>query len=464
VSSRQDQLHSYQYSLQRVVAALVTHDPDPSRSPFRRVGSTALVSVLIAMVALGGTAAYAAITNRGASDAKGEGTVYIEKETGAQFIYYKPDGKLHPVLNFSSGLLIIRSPDASSERVPRKTLAKVPRGELMGIPGAPDALPGRDNLTAAPWAVCSQQNAGTPQSVLVIGDPIKGGAPATAGALLVKDPTDTTFLVYGNHKFRIPNSQSVLAAFIWSGQRPTEVAAAWINALPAGPDLAAVPVPRRGERADVPGVDGVRNGDLIEGQDGGGGPSQWKVALDDGAAVISEVQAKLLKNASVAARTHSMPNSRFGNLKPSTSGQAAVDRAVTGHPAAVPTLLPVTQRLCLTVNPKGGATTVLVDPETPPEGNPVTGSGPSKIDRVRVQAGAGVLVESVASPTAAVGSGTVSIVTDDGRRYPIVDVATREFLGFQGVAPQRLPAELVALLPVGPALDPKQAVKAPAEG
>jgi hypothetical protein len=107
---------------------------------------------------------------------------------------------------------------------------------------------------------------------------------------------------------------------------------------------------------------------------------------------------------------------------------------------------------------------VLVDPETPPEGNPVTGSGPSKIDQVRVQAGAGVLVESVASPTAAVGSGTVSIVTDDGRRYPIVDVATREFLGFQGVAPQRLPAELVALLPVGPALDPKQAVKAPADG
>jgi len=35
VPSRQDQLHSYQYSLQRVVAALVTHDPDPSRSPLR---------------------------------------------------------------------------------------------------------------------------------------------------------------------------------------------------------------------------------------------------------------------------------------------------------------------------------------------------------------------------------------------------------------------------------------------
>jgi hypothetical protein len=57
VSSRQDQLHSYQYSLQRVVSALVTHDPDPTRSPFRRVGSTALVSVLIAILALGGTAA-----------------------------------------------------------------------------------------------------------------------------------------------------------------------------------------------------------------------------------------------------------------------------------------------------------------------------------------------------------------------------------------------------------------------
>jgi len=48
VPSRQDQLHSYQYSLQRVVAALVTHDPDPHRSPLRRAGTTALVSLVIA--------------------------------------------------------------------------------------------------------------------------------------------------------------------------------------------------------------------------------------------------------------------------------------------------------------------------------------------------------------------------------------------------------------------------------
>ena len=62
VPSRQDQLHSYQYSLQRVVAALVTHDPDPHRSPLRRAGTTALVSLVIAALAVGGAAVYGLLT------------------------------------------------------------------------------------------------------------------------------------------------------------------------------------------------------------------------------------------------------------------------------------------------------------------------------------------------------------------------------------------------------------------
>ncbi len=455
MSSRQDQLHSYQYSLQRVVAALVTHDPDPSRSPFRRVGSTALVSVLVALIALGGTAAYAAVTNRGASDANQAGTLYIEKETGARFVFYQPDGRLHPVLNYTSGLLIIGSAGAAMQRVPRRTLARTPRGEMLGIPGAPDALPGRKDLTAQPWAVCSQSAAGTAQSLLAVGTPIRGGSPVTDAALIVTDPRDRTFLVYGNRKFEIPDVRSVQAAFFWPVRQPTAVAGAWVNALPSGPDLTPMRIADAGEPADVPGVAGVRVGDLIRARDGSNGPSLWQVALGDGTARISDTQATLLKRAAGAGRTHDVPIAQFGRLKQSADGQAMVDRARAGQPQTVPALLEVGQRLCLTVNPKDGAMKVLVDPEAPEAGSPVAGDG--GVDRVLVRAGTGALVEAVASPTAPPGSGTISIVTDDGRRYPLARPEVLASLGLAGVAPQRLPAELVALLPQGPSLDPEKA-------
>ncbi len=460
MSSRQDQLHSYQYSLQRVVAALVTHDPDPSRSPLRRVGSTALVSLLVAVVALGGTAAYAAIANSGASKADQEGKLYIEKETGAKFVFYKPDNKLHPVLNYTSGLLIIASANAGTERIPRRTLAKMPRGAELGIPGAPDALPGRRDLSAAPWAVCSQQGGGTPQSTLVVGETVNGGTDVAAGALLVQDPTDRTFLVYGNRRFLIPDSRALQAAFGWSARQPVRVAAAWINALSAGPDLAPLPVSRRGEASAVADR---RNGELMQVQDGTDGPSEWAVALPDGAAAISDAQARLLRTVPGAGPVTRISTAEFGALDIPPATQALVNRALAGHPTTVPALLNPTQRLCLTVDPKDGRTTVLVDPAPPEPGNPVEApaDGIKKIDSVRVKSGTGVLVEAQASPTAPAGTGTVSVVTDAGRRFAVADADALGHLGYGGVTPQRLPAELVALLPEGPALDRKQAVRSP---
>jgi hypothetical protein len=138
--------------------------------------------------------------------------------------------------------------------------------------------------------------------------------------------------------------------------------------------------------------------------------------------------------------------------------QGPVDRALSGHPAGVPTLIDVNQRVCVTLNPKDGKTVVLVDPDAPAQGNAVTGGGANRIDRVLVKAGTGALVESMPSPTAPPGSGTVSIVTDTGMRFAI-DKEALGSLGFNGVAPQRLPAELVALLPEGPALGKASALK-----
>ena len=93
--------------MQRVVAALVTHDPDPHRSPLRRAGTTALVSLVIAGArgrrrgdlrpASPGTATVNPATTQ---------VVFLEKGTGARYVYLESDDKLHPVLNYTSGLLL----------------------------------------------------------------------------------------------------------------------------------------------------------------------------------------------------------------------------------------------------------------------------------------------------------------------------------------------------------------------
>ena len=71
---------------------------------------------------------------------------------------------------------------------------------------------------------------------------------------------------------------------------------------------------------------------------------------------------------------------------------------------------------------------------------------------------------AAASPNAPAESGTVSIVTDTGRRYPIASRDLLGRLGYGGTTPRQVPAQLIALLPQGPALDAAKARQPAADG
>ena len=158
--SRQDQLHSYQYSQQRVVAALVTHDPDPHRSPLRRAGTTALVSLVIAALAVGGAAIYGLLTGHSNVQLKDESVVFLEKGSGARYVYLSSDARLHPVLNYTSGLLIANAQAPKVVNTSRDRLATIPLGDPLGIADAPDSLPVKKELRTADWSVCTVRPAG----------------------------------------------------------------------------------------------------------------------------------------------------------------------------------------------------------------------------------------------------------------------------------------------------------------
>jgi hypothetical protein len=85
----------------------------------------------------------------------------------------------------------------------------------------------------------------------------------------------------------------------------------------------------------------------------------------------------------------------------------------------------------------------------------LSSGGPAvRADRVVVEPGRGAVVAAQPAPGA---PGTLSVVSELGIRYPVPSAEVLAALGYGGVRPVALPAGLVSLLPVGPALDPSAA-------
>ncbi|MBO3739457.1 type VII secretion protein EccB [Actinoplanes flavus] len=440
--SRQDELHSYQYSVQRVVAALVSHDPDPHRSPLRRAGVTALIGLLAATLAVGGFAAYGLFTGHTMAKATDATSVLVEKKTGARYVYLPADGRLHPVLNYTSGLLLATGNPPQLKTVAADELAKVPLGAPLGIPNAPDALPPSGDLLTGTWSVCTDTAGGRPRSTLLIGAAPAGGTAPTAG-LLVRDTAGRTHLVHGGKRFLIPAARvdTVQRALGWYGTRPWQVSAAWVDAVPAGPDLDAPVIPNF-KRASV-AITGRKVGQVLT-ADG----KTFALVLSDGIAPLTVMQARLL----AAVHNASAPitvGAEFLELPDSPTGTS---RFADGLPATVPALAEAPKSACIAAT----GDSLRVNSTYPAGSAPGTGA---RVDLVHIARGRGALVEAAGSPDAPAGSGTVSLVTDAGRFYPLASRELLGRLGYSGANPVRVPAQFIAYLPAGPALDPVRAAK-----
>ncbi|MGQ5261334.1 type VII secretion protein EccB [Micromonospora sp. ZYX-F-536] len=456
--SRQDQLHSYQFSVQRAVAALVMRETDPAQSPFRRLAGAGLASVLVAAIGLGGSALYGLFAG-GGSGWRDAGAVIVEKESGARFVYREQ--KLHPVLNYASALLIVGADRSKTVLVSRRSIDGVPRGLPLGIADAPDSLPAPSRLSTAAWTVCSTVPADdVPRSALLVGAAPGGGRPLGDDALLLRDPDGGLHLVWHQRRYLIRDPSRVLAALATTRARAVPVAPALLNSLPAGVDLAPLALPGLGRPATR--VPGATIGQVYLVRNSGGG-RQYAVALDEGLAGITELQAGLLLASTGQGEPEAMTLGRFAALP-------TVPDLTPSGPTAPP---PVPPRLtagddgalCARVGDDGGAGEVrwgvrLPDlaavPRTPPAGGAVLA------DHVVVEPGRGAVVEAAAAPGAS--GGAISVITDLGRRYVVADRDVLAMLGYRDVRPQRLPAGLVSLVPAGATLDPAaaRAVAAPA--
>jgi type VII secretion protein EccB len=461
--SRQDQLHSYQFMVQRVVAALVMRETDPAQSPFRRAAGATLASVLIAAIAVGAAGVYGALTGDGGKTWRDSRAVIVEKESGARYVYFDDDRKLHLVLNYASALLIIKSEQPRTVLVSRKSIEGVPRGVPLGIAGAPDSLPDARRLSGGPWTICSLPPAeggqAASRSALLVGVDATGGTALGDNGVLGRHPDGSLHLIWQHRRYPIRDRDTVLTALGWITQRPVPLAPALLNALPVGADLARIPIPEQGKQsAKVPGA---KIGDVFV-VDSQGGGRQYLVAKRDGLAGITELQANLLVS---APGQHPPTQMSQGTLASIPNLPDLVPADAGAPPATAPKLAPAAGgAMCGQVRDDGGVREVRIGATVPQVADgSATGArsaqGAPLADHIVVQPGRGAVVEAAAAPGAK--GGAVSVVTDLGRRYAVSSEDVLPMLGYGAVQPVRMPASLVALVPAGTALDPA-AARAPA--
>jgi Type VII secretion system ESX-1, transport TM domain B len=303
------------------------------------------------------------------------------------------------------------------------------------------------------------ESGGRPSSTLLVGDQLTDGTIAspetgTGQALVVRDAGDReAFLVYGNRRFLIPGNRytAVLRAFRWGDRQAWPVATAWINGIPVGPDVRPLDIDNFGGQSGVPQAPQI--GRLLT--DG----NQWAVALADGAAAVTEVQALLLQTDPDAFTPVTVEGQVFNNL-PGSATRLSDAGDPNGLPSRVPPLAATPSRACMTLPPAVNGAGIRINP-TVPAGTAVSGAvgapGGVQADLVHVPRGKGAVVVAAASPTARASTGTVSIVTDAGRRYPVASREVLAKLGYGGVSPRQIPSQMIALLPQGPSLDPARA-------
>lgn len=474
MASKRDQLQAYQFLAQRVISALVTRQSDPEHPPFRRPGTAAVGSIAIAVIALAVVGVYGILVPGGNKAWRDGKSVIVVQETGARYVYL--NGHLDQVLNYSSALLAIgQQQHANTVTVSRNSLLDVPRGPLIGIPDAPDSLPGADRILSGGWSLCSQPGldptgATVDESVLLVGDEPTGAAPLADAALLVDVPDDGgQYLIWHGYRHQL-NAPDAVTVGLGLRPEPRERAGmSFVDGLPAGDPIGPISVPQAGAPSTaVPGRADIRVGQLLTAQNPGDA-AQHYLAEPSRLLPISALQydIQLAYGPTAAAYAGAQPiGVPLGLVE---AADAAKEPTPTPTPAAAPAQRPTfvgsgrdTAAVCATYDDDSATPRLRVDAMLPPADvmaptDRSTNQGAPLADRVYVRPGWAALVEVMPSAAAPTGSAVV-LVTDQGRSYPLANRGVPTILGYGGVRPVRLPSGIVARVPQGAGLDPKAAL------
>ncbi|MEU3795725.1 type VII secretion protein EccB [Streptomyces fructofermentans] len=421
MQTRRDHVQAYQFAAGRLASALVSGEPGRGESPTRRSALGTVFGVALVVLLCAGFGVYGLVSPIAKDDWRKDGVLVLDKDTGNRYIYAR--GVLRPTRNYASALLITGKRNAP-QTPSAKSLAGVPHGAPVGIPGAPDSVPDASSLATGSWAQCLPSPGTTTGPSLLFGSAASTLRPLTASRqIMVSGPKGAQYLIWRNVKYPVPDPTTRIALGM-DGQKTFSARTEWLASVPTGAPLAVPPPPNAGKAASKVAGKASRVGQLF--RTSTAGTERHYLLRAEGLVPVSPTAYALLAARPGAAQPRQVEQSDIA-VAPVSTARATTDRIpdVLGVPAL------------------DGKTACL---EQLPNGRHKLTVGPPNSRRVVLPPGGGVL----AVPH---GTRTPYLITEQGMKYRLASDDAVQALGLGGTRNRlTLPADVLNLIPDGPEL------------
>lgn len=299
--STRTQVTGYQFLARRTSMALTRWRVRMEVEPGRRQTLAVVASVSAAAVICLGALLYSFISPAGQV---GDSPIIADRDSGA--LYVRVGDKLYPALNLASARLITGRPD-NPHLVRSSQIANIPRGPMVGIPGAPSTF-GPKTPSMSSWLICDtvagSTGVGAPSGVTVT---VIDGTPDLSNRRHVLNGSDAVVLSYSGDTWVIREgrrsridaaNRSVLLPL---GLTPEQISMAkpmsraLFDTLPVGPELTVPEVQNAGSPATFPNAPGPVGTILVTPQISG--PQQYSLVLPEGVQTLPPLVAQIMQNA-----------------------------------------------------------------------------------------------------------------------------------------------------------------------
>lgn len=453
--TRREQVQAQRFVVRRIVSAMLSANPENLDLPMRRMALSLVGGFLAAVLACVGFWVVGKLYPGGATAWQVQGTIVIEEETGAVYVY--ADAQLYPMANFASARLFVGAEAPAVQKVHQSSLEGTPRKGMYGIPAGPKALPDPKLLAGQPWQLCSAPDPDAPTRRVmraVIGQQPAAGLDLAGRAMLVADGKGEYYLLWNDRLWLFPKDRALetMRALGAAQDRLIAVSEYLVPLFSRGPDLAVDftggPV-RLGEQEFAAGSV-LRSGDLLYLVTGEHleriGPFAAKIRLGGDPANAPSVQPNQIPPNLIVqpqpSQKEPLPDEAPRILVPAQdTANTAVCAVSTGSPG-----------------PNGTPSVAEVYTPTPPvlsaRNTKLTSEITGKVAYLDLPSGRAALVRAAISPGA--GGGTVYLITE-GRKFGIDGAEALTALGYGKSTVDEVPAQFLALVPDGAALTPQVA-------
>lgn len=246
------QVSGWRFLLRRVEHAIVRRDTRMFDDPLQFYSRAVTAGIVIAVLICLGAALLAYFKPLGK---RGGDSLLVDRATNQLYVVLPDSGQLRPVYNLTSARLILGSA-ATPAAVKSEELDRMPKGQTLGIPGAPYATP-VSSTPESQWSLCDtvvKPESVAPQvdsAVLITPlalDSSVGPMRPDQGMLVSYEQQDWLVTAAGRHAIDLADRAVTSAVGIPVTARSAPISQGLFNALPdAGPwrlpPIAAVGTP-----------------------------------------------------------------------------------------------------------------------------------------------------------------------------------------------------------------------------